>query len=892
MNKKALIGGAAAVVLLGGAGGAWVVTHRNQDPMALAKTMLAKGDVRAAGIELRNAVRDQPNNAQAHLSLAQLDLVTGDAVAAERESRLAKRTGFKPPEAADLLTAQAMLQQSKFKELLAEFKADGLPPAQASFLLTLRALATAGLGDLAGARTLVDQAEKLAPGSADATLAAARIALAQRDYVRAEHDADRTLAIDPKRVDALIMKGQLQNAKGNRTGAVAALDQAVTEAPNNLVARLERANVLMLSNADAKALADVDFVLKREPHYVGAIFLKGVLLARAKDWKGADAALQQVSTVLPRLPRGDYFLAMVKEALGQGAQAADAAERYATRNPNDLDGLKLLARVELTAGTPDPVIRLLGQAADTGIADAGVLDMLGRAYAMKGQAADAVKALTQASALAPDNAAILTHLASSRMQMGDAAGAAGTLEQSLQKQPNQESAEEALVIAAVSAGDLARAQTVLDALRKQVGETEAVGNLTGLIKLAQFDLAGARAQFEAVVTTFPQSIPGKLNLAHVEQLQGKPEDAERTLTDALKQDPTNAPALGALTGLLLQTNRVARAVAVVEAAHKAAPANEAFTSALSDLEVRTGDPAKALAMLNEAVGGGTPSPVLLAARARAQLVGKDMKGAEESWRSILVAVPKDVAVRRFLAGALAQDKDYEGARTVLRDGLAQTPGDPGLLIATVALVQQESGLPAALAMADTLRKDPANMPAAALIKGDLLMTARQFGDAAAAYQAEYKLAPSSTLANHAALAFTAAGAPAAARGQLEDWLKRTPGDPDTLRELASLNIASHDYAAAAAELKQALQVRPNDGVALNNLAWVLQEQHDPGALAAARRAFLIAPSANVADTLGWGAGVAGQGGRGAAAAAPGGAGTGGRPFRAVPSGTRAQGYEP
>ncbi len=850
MNKKLLIGLVAVLVLVAGAGGAWIML-RHQDSMARARAMLAKGDLRSAGIELRNAVRDQPTNADAHFRLARLDLATGDPVAAGREARLARRNGYKPPEAADLVAAQSLLQQGKFKDLLAEFKADGLPPPEASFMLTLRALASAGLGDLAGAHTLVDQAEKLAPTSADATLAAARIAFAQRDYVRAEHDADRTLALDGKRVDALILKGQLENAKGSRTGALTALDQAVSLAPDNLSARLERANVLMLSSQDTKAMTDVDTVLAHAPRAVGAIFLKAVLLTRKHDWHGADGELQKVSTLLPRLPRGDYFLAMTKAALGQSAQAADAAERYAARNPNDLDGLKLLAQIDLSTNSPDPVIRLLGQAADTGVADAGVLDLLGRAYAMKGQPAQAVQTLTQASDLAPNNASILTHLASSRMQLGDAAGAAGTLERSLQRQPNQVNAEEALVIAAVSAGDISRAQSTLDTLRGQVGETETVGNLTGLIKLAQFDLAGARSQFEAVIKAFPQSIPAKLNLAHVEQLQGKLEDAERNLSDALKQDPTNEAALGAMTGLLLQTNRVARAVAVLETAHKAAPANEAFTAALSDLEVRAGDPKKALAMLDEATGGGTPSPQLLAARARAQVAMSDIAGAQQSWRSILAADPKNVTIRRFLAASLAQQKDYAAAQTVLHDGLVQDPGNSGLLIATVALEQASKGVPAAIALADTLRKDPANMPAVALLKGDLLMTNHQFGDAASAYQAEYKLAPSSILANHAALALAAAGAPAAARTQLDDWLKRSPNDPDTLRELASLDITDRRFPEAAARLKQVLAARPNDGVALNNLAWVLQQQGDPGALSAARRAFLLAPSASVADTLGW-----------------------------------------
>ncbi len=48
-----------------------------------------------------------------------------------------------------------------------------------------------------------------------------------------------------------------------------------------------------------------------------------------------------------------------------------------------------------------------------------------------------------------------------------------------------------------------------------------------------------------------------------------------------------------------------------------------------------------------------------------------------------------------------------------------------------------------------------------------------------------------------------------------------------------------------------LQQRPNDPVALNNLAWALQEQGRPEALTFARRAYLLAPNPDVADTFGW-----------------------------------------
>ena len=460
-----------------------------------------------------------------------------------------------------------------------------------------------------------------------------------------------------------------------------------------------------------------------------------------------------------------------------------------------------------------------------------------------------MQVLQHASDLAPQNAEILTHLASSRLQLGDASGAAGTLERSLQMQPAQTDAQQALVAAAIENGKLDQAQAALDKLRAQVGDTEVVGSLSGAILLARFDLPGAEQQFRAVVEKFPQSVPAKLNLARALALEDKREDAEGVLEEALKQDPANTAALSTLTTLLLQQGQAGRAAVAVEAAHQAAPAHDAITAALSELYVRAGDPKKALALLDQV--GATLPPQLLAARAQAQFVAGDQDAARQTWRDLLNLRPENAEIRRLLVSALVRAKKFDEARSVVQQGLTLSPGNPVLLATSVAIAQAQGGVPAALGEADRLRKDAANMPAAALLKGDVLMANRRYADAAAAYQAEYKQAPSLVLDLRAADALQASGASAAAAQQLDDWLKHQPDSPDALRLLASLEMSAGHYTEAEPKLLEVLKQRPNDPVALNNLAWSLQEQGKPDALAYARRAFLAAPTPDIGDTLGW-----------------------------------------
>ena len=857
MKRTAALALTAAIVLAGAGGGAWYVFGRGGDPLASGRAAADRGDLRTAQIELRNAVKQAPGSAEANYRLGLVQLQLGDAVAAERQLKLARDAG-QDPRSLRLPLAQSYVAQGKFQQMLDEFPPRSDPasdpasePAQAGPMLVLRALSQLGLNDRAAARATAAEAERVAPQFVEAPLAAARVALAEQDYTAAERAVDRTLALDGKRAEALLMRGQLLNARGDRDGAIAALDAAVTQSGGSLAARLERANVLVAAGQDARAREDVDAVLKAEPGSPAGSYFKAVLLSRAGDWQGADQALQRVQTLLGRFPRGYVVQALVKLNLGQLEQAAEAAQRHVARAPDDVEGVRLLATIDLAAGRADKAVEALSRLVASGRADAAVLDLMGRAYTQGGRPADAARSFQRAAEMAPENAGILTRLASSRLQMGDATGATATLERSLELAPAQANASESLVLAALTSGDIERAKAALDRLRAQVGETEAVGNLTGMLRMAQLDPDGAREQFAAVVRAFPNSTAAKMNLARVLVQQNRTAEAERLLSDMLEAEPANDQALSAMVALLLRDNRVGRAVALVEAARRAAPANFALTAVLADLYIRSGEAAKALALLDGPTRTSSPPPALLGARARAQVAAGSKAEAKETYRSILVANPGDTDARQRLMELFVEDKEWDAARALLRDGLRASPGNIGMLQALVSIEQRANGLDAALAAADQLKRDPANMPAAAALRGDVYMSQRRFADAATAYAAELKTTPTSLLALRTAAALNASGAPDRAADSLRTWLGQHPDDADAAQVLASLDIAAKRYPGAERALQTVLDKRPNDAVALNNLAWVLQLRGDERARGLAQRAYAVAPSPEAADTLGW-----------------------------------------
>jgi Flp pilus assembly protein TadD len=87
---------------------------------------------------------------------------------------------------------------------------------------------------------------------------------------------------------------------------------------------------------------------------------------------------------------------------------------------------------------------------------------------------------------------------------------------------------------------------------------------------------------------------------------------------------------------------------------------------------------------------------------------------------------------------------------------------------------------------------------------------------------------------------------------LADWQKRYPDDALVTMYMAETRLADKQFKPAIALLEDILKRKPGNPAALNNLAWAYQQEKDPRALATAEQALKAAPdSPAVMDTLGF-----------------------------------------
>ncbi len=849
--KKVIIAAVVLVVLAGGAGAAWWKYVRRPSPLAQARIEMSHGNLPAAELLLRRAVRNDPRNPEAHVRLGLVQLRLGNPVAAEREFRLARESGYQPATTNRLL-AETYMQEGKYQKLLDEFPAPAKPDKSSVPLLVMRGLAQLYLGQQAEAQATLEQAVKLAPDLPDPEMAMARLYATEHKFTEAEHAVDKVLAVASNDVPALLLKAQLLNGRGQRLQAIAKLDQAIKVAPDNVPLRLERANMLIEANQDRRAEADAQAVLKRYPRSAAAIYIEAVVAARQRDYTKADQLLTEIQPLFDHFPRAYYFEAVVKFNLGQAEQAISAAERYAALAPHDPAGAEMLARIDIATQRPEQAITVLNKAVAAGMQDAQMLDLLGQAYGAIGNQGKAVQAFLAAQKLAPDNPDIMAHLAAARLQSGDAAGAAEELKKSLAVAPHNASTQAALVITALANGDLAGAQKAMAALLKLVpASNEGVGNLKGLVQMAALNFDGARATLEAVVKAHPGSVQARMNLARIAAMQGRTDAAEKLLGDILATQPANLQAAAALTQLYVANQQLGRAIPLVETAHQAVPANTAVTATLSDLYIRAGEPGKALDLVKKAGARQANSDLLDEAEARAYIALKHPRHAEEALRRVLGRSPKNTSVRIALAGLLVQQKDFTGARTVVDEGLKQTPGVFPLVMARINVEKAASGAKAAVEEAKTLAADPGNRAISPLLVGDTLMSLRQFNEAIAAYETALRHAPSTPLAIRLSEAQQAVGHTSAAQTTLRDWLRNHPDSVPTMLALGSLDLTLNNLNEAQTLFERAVEKGARDALALNNLAWIYQHKGDKRALPTAQRAYLLDPAPPIEDTFGW-----------------------------------------
>src|SRR5215471_4970167 len=310
-----------------------------------AEQYAAKGNLKAAEIELRNAIRESPQDPLLHARLADVYLQLGDTAGAEREARSAlERNGNEADYLAVLM--DALLRQEKFANLLELVKPGDRNPALESKVRTALGTAEAGLRDRDKAEQLLREAIGLDPSAARPKIQLARLLLGTKPD-QADKLIDEAIAANPRSAEALQVKGEMLRSRGDQAGAIRLFDGALKIDPKNISAHLSRANVNIALGKYKAADEDIDPILKASPNQFMANYLRGLELAKQQKYLEADRIFDRISPGFAAFPAGYYLQGATKFALGQYAQAETILGKYRARVPDDITAARLIATAAL-----------------------------------------------------------------------------------------------------------------------------------------------------------------------------------------------------------------------------------------------------------------------------------------------------------------------------------------------------------------------------------------------------------------------------------------------------------------------------------------------------------------------------------------------------------------
>lgn len=827
---------------------------KDENSLDRAQAYVEKGNLRAAMIELRNALREAPQDGHVHALLAQVYLKLNDLALAEREARSAR--DLHAVEADYLLTlAEAMRAQRKFDDIQAEIKADNRPSELESQVRIILAEAALGLGDRTKAETLLREAVSTYPSAPAPKIALARQLLGSKPEEAGEL-VDAVLAADPRSAEAIVVKGDILANGGDFDGAVRRFGEALAIDPNNVNARLSRA-VANLSRGDYSSVDnDLDPLLKTSRGNFAANYLRAREDFAKRDFAAADEILEALSSNFSiLLPEGFYVRAATKYALGQNEQAADAIKKYVARVPGDPFGARLAATIALRGEHPDVAIQYLTGYLAKSKPDAATLTLLGTAYAKNGKLVLALDQYQKAAALEPDSLSLKARVAASEIDTGGRRKGLDELEQVFATEEGSAIAGPTLVLSALRVGRADKAAEVAEKLVKRDGDNQLYQLLLGIVRTGQRDYPAAETIFKTLVDKNPELAAASVNLATVYIAAGKSDEAKKIYQGFLTRKPDDVTVLLALADLDANEKRWDEAIALAERARNVGAFSDP-TPGLKLLSIYAAqrDWARAKALASELIVQFPSKGEVFDAQGQVLALSGDSDGAIAVFgRAYAMAPNSEPILLRYLQ-SLELAKRYLEIRTILQSRLEQDPSNLPVKAQLIRVEEKIGGLEAGLAKAQSFAKSDPDSSGYDLVSADLYERAGKRSEAIALLEKTASARPTDDdVATVLAGLYERTGDLAKAEAVLSSRLKDRPDAVAIRVVLGKFYIRNNKFEPALSEENQLLAQQPNDPDVLNNLAWLYQQIGNlPKAGEFAERALGLAPAnGQIADTLGW-----------------------------------------
>lgn len=835
------------------------LTMDNSQRLQRAEQAYQAGEYRAAVIDTKRILQDEPDNRAARLLLGRASLRSGDPATAEVELRRAIELDVDLSRVAVDL-GEALIRLGRYNEMLEEIRpAVAVSEAERLSILRLRADATMGLQLPESARGLYLEVLEADPSDSRARLGLASTYVAQQDYAEARRILDDLLTADPDFSQGWRASASLRLSSGDAESAVKDFERAVelSAADADTASQAQALGGLIEAHLAAGDSAAAKAAVEQLRNLTGSNVASRYLAARVAylehDLETAQTELQQVLKAAPDYRPAQLLLGAVNLQRGNLGQAEMYLSAVVAAAPESANARRLLAETRLRQDRAEEAQEVLRPLLGGDDRDAATLNLAVRASLEAGDYDNAIAYLKQAAESAPDAPGIQLDLAAAYLAAGEAAKAEAIIRALPEEAGDASYRRDFLqVMAPLRRGDPTTAMREAEAMVERWPDDARVRNLIGGVALSMDRLDEAREHFVAAQQTAPDDIAAYINVARIDTRQGNLDSARQQYLAALEQRPDSARLMVALGQLEARAANRDAAVEWLEKARQADADALAPRALLSRFYVAEDEFEAARQVVQEAVALNAANAELQNLLGLAHQGLGDNADAYAAFERAAELAPDEQTYSINKARAEMALGDAATAEETLRAAGGDNPANLRTASMVAIARARQGDIDAALEIADSLQARHPEDPVSFALEGELLASREDYLGAAAAYEQALALRPGDRRLAFRAFRARAEGGLSDAAAPLRSYLDGEPDDTGARLAVAQHYQTSGDGQRAIAEYERILESEPENFVALNNLAWEYAQTGNPRAESIARRAWELRPdNGSVADTLGW-----------------------------------------
>lgn len=778
-------------------------------------------EIKAATIELKNALKEAPNHVKSRLLLADIYVQQLQGAAAEDELRKAIKAGANRTDYLHNF-AKALHIQHKSDELLQELQIQGSDSANIqAFIHAMHGEAYFFKQEFDNAKKFYLKATALFPEHPMGNTGLAKLDFLAGRIDQAETIINEVLTNHADYFDALLIKGDIDSRKGRYKQAVDAYSQALKQHPNHLLARLGRAdNQIQLQNYE-DADKDLDLLLKIDNPQLKALstYLKAKILHINHKVDEALALLKTLDKLPIQSPQHHMLKGQIYFEKGQDGLAEDELKRFVHAQPEHLIAHKLLANIQLKLHKPDKVVIALSKFEANNGDDAGLLTLLGEAYLQQNQLDQAKAYFERALALTPEQDPIRTKLAITLLKMGKVNSAIAELEKTRETAQQYPEAEVFLISTLIEKNMFEHALKNSDDFIKNNPDSPIGYNLKGMVLLEQNKFAAADQLFDQALQKNANFYNAYLNKSRIAIKQQQDAKAEQLLKKVLKMQPGEVKATIGIASIY-ERQDTKKAQQWLEQAWKQNKENKEIGIALLQLYLK--DENKLLS-LNHASDLNVRFPDdrnVQLGLVKAHVQNGNIESAYGILNQLISKHTDDLSYVLILANIKQQQGEGKEALAIYDKVIAKKPSLIDAWLGKIQFQLQQKDVDGAIATTQALKKAYPNEPTGYELEGNIYSSQQQWQKALPAYLKAFEITKNALNADKLHEIYLKLGQPEQAISLLQDWLKENPNNAALGFKLATALLNSGKLEASYDMHKQLLQQLQGNQILLNNLAWL------------------------------------------------------------------------